>query len=149
MSAVLCAVTAIMGLVVSIHAIREQVKARWAKSWPTALGKIMDSRLREVRSRKGITYQTYILFEYSVNEISHRSDVCRVGANESSSSLIGAANKTLARYPMGADVMVYFNPENPTESVLEPGKVSYFLLVLGFMFLLSGVVGFFASMSGY
>ena len=31
----------------------------------------------------------------------------------------GAARQTVARYPIGASVTVYYNPSNPAESALE------------------------------
>jgi len=33
--------------------------------------------------------------------------------------LMGDAQKTIERYPVGAQVMVYYNPANPAESALE------------------------------
>ena len=33
--------------------------------------------------------------------------------------VIGQAQATVARYPIGANVTVYYNPANPTESALE------------------------------
>ena len=53
------------------------------------------------------------------------------------------AHKVVARYPIGAQVMVYYNLENPSEALLErsmPGHIIWFWIILGIVNLvLSGV----------
>jgi len=113
------------------------VKSRQAKYWPTAQGRILDSRVREVLDDRTPVYDAYIFYEYSVNGVKLRSDVWRLGVGRS--SFIGFAKRAVAKYPIGAPVMVYFNPEKPTDAMLETGNASWAFFLFGLAFFLGGM----------
>ncbi len=61
-----------------------------------------------------------VVYEYEVNGIKYLSN--RVRVQDASGPTMGGAlyaNPLLKRYPKGASVTVYFNPQNPRESALE------------------------------
>lgn len=61
-----------------------------------------------------------VVYEYQVNGIKYLSN--RVRAQDASGPTLGGAlyaNPLLKRYPKGATVTVYYNPQNPKESALE------------------------------
>jgi len=61
-----------------------------------------------------------VVYEYQVNGIKYISN--RVRAQDASGPTLGSAlyaNPLLKRYPKGATVTVYYNLQNPKESVLE------------------------------
>src|SRR6266566_1889232 len=134
-NAILCIFAALAGLALLLIAAFDLRKATLAKTWPTTEGRILDSRLREKTDSDGTSYEVTILYEYSVNGVAHRSDVWRV--RPGSSSFTKAANAAVARYPVGAVVPVYFNPEDPADAMLEPGKISWSLLFGGVAFAVS------------
>jgi Protein of unknown function (DUF3592) len=129
--------TVLCGLGLTIYGARLFAKSYRAKTWPTAQGRIIESEVREVRDTDGLTYKASILYEYSVNGVTHRSDVWRLGTGSSSST--EPARKTVKRYPVGAVVTVYCNPEKPADAMLEPGKASWHLLLAGIAFFAAGV----------
>ena len=46
------------------------------------------------------------------------------------------AHKVVQRYPVGAQVMVYYNPEKPSDALLErgmPGYVKWFWVILAIL----------------
>ncbi|HTD23698.1 MAG TPA: DUF3592 domain-containing protein [Terriglobales bacterium] len=135
-----CGLVSLAGLGLIFMAAFDLRKANRAKTWPTAQGKVLSSGLAAVNDSDGTTYKAAILYEYSVNSVDHRSDVWRVRAG--SSSFTKAATEAVKRYPAGATVTVYFNPENPADAMLEPGKVSWSLLFGGVMFAGIGAIGF-------
>ena len=64
-------------------------------------------------------FQPKVLFAYRFNDIDYVSQQASLGGKVSSTSsalLRGFAKK----YPDGASVQVYVNPDNPSEAVLEP-----------------------------
>lgn len=134
----LSSLVAFLGLALLVKATRDRIKSNRARSWPTAQGKVLDSRLREVHDADGKTWEVYILYEYLVNGESYRSDVWRLQAG--SSSFTGAAQKTIARYPIGSTVTVYFNPEAPADAMLEPAKMTWWMFFAGTSFFAAGMV---------
>jgi len=133
----LSSITALMGLGLLVKATRDRIKCNRARYWPTAQGKVLESRLREVRTGRGRSWAVYVLYEYWVNGATHRSDVWRMEAG--SSSFTGAANKVIARYPAGSAVMVYYNPDAPGDAMLEPGKMDWWLFFGGVCFFVVGM----------
>lgn len=128
--------TVLSGLGLMIYGLRLFAKAYRARTWPTAQGRIIESEVREVRDADGLSYKVSILYEYSVNGVTRRSDVWRLGVGSSSSK---SATKAVERYPVGAVVTVYCNPEKPADSLLEPGKASWHLLLAGIAFFAAGI----------
>ncbi len=141
---ILCAFAALAGLGLILVAVFDLRKANRAKTWPTAEGKILSSSLREKTDSDGTSYEVAILYEYSVNGVAHRSDAWRI--RPGSSSFTKSANAAVARYPVGAVVPVYFNPEDPADALLEPGKISWSVLFGGLAFVGSGVMGILSNL---
>jgi hypothetical protein len=109
--------------------------AQASASWPTVTGTILVSELRPARGIfSAITRRTapYVEYEYVVGPTRYRSAILSLG------ELPGPAPDP-ARYPVGAEVQVHYNPENPVMSVLLPGGsvmrefAREFLLPLGIL----------------
>ncbi|MCX8062707.1 MAG: DUF3592 domain-containing protein, partial [Anaerolineales bacterium] len=68
--------------------------------------------------------------------VTYQGDKLTLGAKRGYSSP-RKANEEIARYPVGAQVNVYYNPENPMEAALERRAVgSNFMLIFGIIALL-------------
>ena len=139
----LCWIIVLVGAALMWKGARIQLKAQRAKSWPSVLGKVLESSMRAVLDNRGRTYQAYILYEYAVGGVTHRSDVWRLGVG--SSSFTKASTRAVERYPAGTAVTVFFDPDNPADAILEPGKASWFLFVAGMLFAAAGVLLFFKA----
>lgn len=107
-------------------AVYKTVQVRAARAWPSVAGKVVVSgaELRDVRvmdsDREGgfrIEQRNFanIVYEYPVAGRKLRNN--RVSIGEDSGNLEVA--ETIAKYPAGAAVTVYYNPRNPKEAVLE------------------------------
>jgi Protein of unknown function (DUF3592) len=136
MAIFLCMLTALIGLAIMASGIHLLLKSLRARYWPTAQGTILDSRVREAQDDGATVYDAHILYEYSVNGVKLRSDVWRLGVGRS--SFMGFAKRAVAKYPIGAPVMVYFNPDKPTDAMLETGNASWAFFVFGLAFFLGG-----------
>ncbi len=122
------------------------VKSQASKSWPTTQGSVVSSEVTAHRSRskKGhhrTTYGANVRYEYTVNGVQYSSDKISFGEYRTHSR--GPAQATVDRYPPGAEVVVYYNPDQPEEAVLEPGKMGgiMILFIVGGMFGVVGVLG--------
>jgi uncharacterized protein DUF3592 len=128
--------TAIAGVIV-YRARRAQRAARW----PATQGRIERSKLKTKQlastfKARSVGNLADIDYSYSVGGVDYRSNAIGVGDIGADSSAI---NTALDRYTVGRSVLVYFNPANPNEALLErdtPLRPSTLYLGAGFTFLL-------------
>ena len=114
------------------------------RHWPTATATIIVSTVVGERA-----FRPNLVYEYSVDEVVHTDssflDMPSFGGRRSRND---AAEKKASEYPVGTEVPVHYNPNNPAESHLKItppwsiyGQVGFsgFLIALG---LVAGVAGF-------
>lgn len=122
--------------------------ARSTKKWPTVYGILKELTISgglpdEARNEanKGYTiYKPRITYTYQVganNYISHR-----LTYSEIATSNIKSIKKLMARLKIGEQVKVYYNPNDPTVSVVIPGTVmaTYILIFSGIVFAVFAVM---------
>lgn len=101
-------------------------------------------------SSDGTTYGSSIIFEYGVDDVDYTSDQYSY-FKWSSSSMSEAAERT-ARYPVGDEVVVYYDPEDPGEAVLEVDSGAFpsvlLLFLLPFHCVGAGALGVIAGLLG-
>lgn len=149
-SKVLCSITAIVLIVIGLPLVATGCRNLWdayaSPSWPTAPGKIKNSRVQEYLTgtstsrNRTTTFWASIVFEYSVDGQKYISDTVYLG-DSSGSADSSEAEALHLRYPNDAIVNVYYNRTNPAIAVLEPGIQSdiFWLPGIGLIFLLPGV----------
>ena len=115
-----------------------------SQSWPSVQGHILHSNVTvstvyhpPVGNNPGFyatDYTPNILYTYLIgNQNFNGSNIDLVPVSSSSYSM---ANDTVSQYPVGSQVIVYYNPSNPSQSVLHKG-----LDVAGIVFLIIGILG--------
>jgi len=114
-----------VGLIV-VAAIYKTLEARAAADWPSAPGKVVVSK-SEVRKVKVIDSEreeghrfeernfANITYEYSVAGQTYRNNRVSIGEDRGNFEVA----ETIARYPVGKEVTVYYNPNKRAEAVLE------------------------------
>lgn len=121
-----------------------------SQGWPTTDGTILYHKFVGVKFKEydGSFYtkiDVYIRYEYSVDGITYSSlSIDSLDAPCSPTSSLDAPcypSSYASRFPVGGNVIVYYNPKNPADAVLEPGLVNIFKAFGGFsfLFLLAGV----------
>lgn len=108
--------------------------------WPSTMGTVMMSTI-EQRSSSDSGYTDYpvVQYSYQVGGQAYQSYKLAPGPEVGGTG----ARKVVARYPAGAQVMVFYNPENPSEAVLErkaPAQWLMWLLLIVFDCALCGVI---------
>jgi hypothetical protein len=105
-------------------------KVAQASNWPSTLGTVLSSRVvRRSSSDGGTTPYPVVDYSYQVSGQAYRGNRVMPGPEMGGTG----AGKVVDRYPEGAQVMVYFNPNNPSEALLErgvPGFVKWFWIIL-------------------
>lgn len=107
----------------------------------TVVGSDVEQRIRyDADGDRRTVYYPRVTYEYSVDGETYRSSNLRAGLGRES-MLESNARRTVERYPVGAQVTAYYDPENPSRAFLVAGRSSVPLIAggLGAFFVLIGV----------
>ena len=123
-------------------------KSKASMEWPTVQGTVRSAEVLQEKERdrssstrrERITYRPDIVYDFEVNGTAYSG--ARVGVLHVASSNRGKADGVVARYPVGSEVTVFYDPGDPQTAVLEPGVswFSYMPVVGGGVFILAGIV---------
>lgn len=104
--------------------------------------RVLESRVRKIVTSRRILYEPYIEYRYTVEGQTYNSTRLGYGSKPIPEGYDGTVKSYVAVYPAGKNITAYYNPENPSESVLtnqesSPILLNVFLItLLGFFFLL-------------
>jgi hypothetical protein len=116
------------------------------RKWPQIDGTIVNSTIKKQSSRPGTCQYTPIIeYEYSYEDKTYSSSKRRAG--NYASGVSADAEAICSRYPVGNQVKVYIDPEDPSNSVLEFGTtpLSWICIILGLF--ITAAFGIIARMS--
>jgi hypothetical protein len=102
-----------------------------ARSWPSVKGKVVksevDTYIKREDGRDRTQYSPLVEYAYAVNGREYRSRQIRFSVNVQGSE--DFARKVCARYPVGAEVVVHYDPANFANAALEgPGGYPWVML---------------------
>ena len=120
-----------------IYFMRRKMAA--VSQWPSTLGAVQMSTLERRSSEDGYTDYPVVQYSYQVGGQAYQSLKLAPGPEVGGSG----ARKVVAKYPAGAQVMVFYNPQNPAEAVLErkaPAQWLMWLILVIFDCALCGVI---------
>ena len=133
-----------LGTYLIVFSLRSKKKAEASQGWPSVAGTMTLSEVKQSINRnedgiESISYYPAVEYTYQYAGQSFTSKRLQFGGVQGQKNSTNA-QKVLARYPQGGSVTVYYNPENPSEAVLERqaggSKVS---LVIGIILLVLSV----------
>lgn len=109
-------------------------RSRKTKQWPTTEGRIEVSETSSTVN----DLLPHIVFSYRVNGKQYR---CNFKFPEGTHPLPEFNQTYLKKYPVGNNIPVFFNPEQPDIATLEPEtQGDWMILTLGIMMTVGGVV---------
>jgi hypothetical protein len=131
----------ILGLVLLFIFFRNLAKVRASQGWPAVQGTVIESWVRRSQSTDSDgsvshSYYPEIRYLYQVMGSEYQGDKIAFGPKTGGSR--SRAEKAIAKYPAGANVMVYYQPDKPAKAVLER-TISKVSLVMGIAFVLAGI----------
>jgi hypothetical protein len=126
-----------VGLAILGYAFILIVMAVRASAWPVTRGRIVSAGVDRISSLDADStdrFKPSITYAYEVNGRRYGGGRVTV-AIPFGSNVSWLSRRTLAKYPVGTDVDVHYNPKNPRESVLHPwsGHVVRLLIAAGFL----------------
>ncbi|WP_282015063.1 DUF3592 domain-containing protein [Marinifilum flexuosum] len=98
-----------------------------SKNWPNVQGKVMFADIKTSLSDDAKMYSLNLKYVYSVKGQSYTGT--RISAIDASSSNQSRVKKVLEKYAVDTLVQVYYDPEFPSISMLEPGQNLFIYLV--------------------
>ena len=108
----------VLVLAMSMGDVQIAARGLASLSWPRAQGRIVISGIEAESFGKNLyVYRPYIVYAYQVNGAVYRSRTVAVARLAG-----GKTSRALAdRFGQGAEAPVYYDPKNPSASVLVPG----------------------------
>jgi hypothetical protein len=91
--------------------------AKASVTWPATEGKITASKIEEVRGNRGTAYHARIRFSYAIQGKAFSANTPKYGYYHD----YGNVRILTKKYPKGSKAQVFYDPENPSNAVLEPG----------------------------
>ena len=138
----------VVGLVIMGFGFNYLSRASESESWPSVEGVVISSEVVTHRHDDGDrSYSPEILYDYVVNGETLSGNWINFGdgSGDGSTSLSAPARRYVNKYRAGKTVKVYYNVEDPSEAVLEPGVdlstwtfplLGAFIALLGIFFVL-------------
>jgi hypothetical protein len=115
-------------------------KMALVSQWPSTMGTVNASYLeRRHSSDSGSTNYPVVQYSYQVGGQAYQGEKIAPGPEVGGTD----AGKVVGRYPTGAQVMVFYNPQSPLDAVLEtkaPAQWLMWLLLIVFDCALCGVI---------
>lgn len=90
-----------------------------ARAWSVVSGEITQSEVKVSPSRIGSYYTPRVSYQYRVNGVTYSG--WRLVFGDASLKREASARRRAESFQVGNQVKVYYNPREPSQSVLEPG----------------------------
>jgi hypothetical protein len=90
-----------------------------SQTWPSTKGKIVTSRVELSSGRDMATVYAKIAYEYQLSGRTYQCDQVHSGDEYYAEATREETYDLVDRYPVGREVTVYYNPDNPAEAALE------------------------------
>jgi hypothetical protein len=111
---------ALGGIGVAAYGLRRALLRNSEESWRTVEGTVIRSVVEVDQGGESTTFRAHIEYTYLAGHITFIGE--RVAPLQTLGGTRWAAEQTVGKYGLGRKIKVYFNPLNPGESVLEPGR---------------------------
>lgn len=128
------------GLLITAFGWRAFQKGKNTGQWPSTCGEISATRLASDEN----DLLPDIRFNYTIDANRYEG---RVEFPPGTMPMPGFAQTQLDKYPQGSEVTVYYNPQQPEQATLEPGRAKddWLILALGIGFTAIGLLAMFFS----
>ncbi len=134
------------GAIFFVFALPPLQYASTSKSWPTVPGIVSRSEVSVWKKDSQTHYQPDIAYSYTIDGKKYSSSKITVGEPPLDNN-VSKAKSVQAKYPVGKEVKVWYDPELPESAALEPG-IKTGDIMLASISILFFAVGLFAIYKG-
>lgn len=137
-SFVLCIAVAFVGVMLLAQAFEEYTHAKTMARWPTAIGRVTRSSVDPMADGGQARWRPFVQYTYEVNRQTILSNgVSLATARDSYDE--ADARAIIAAYPPNTGVVVFYNPDNVVDAVIEHSLPRFaWLSLFAGLILLSG-----------
>ena len=118
-------ISAIIGIALTLLGSVKLKNAAETKSWPVTDGKVISSEVGGI-----MKYYPSVSYTYIVDSAVFSSN--RIGTMNFTTKNKSVVDEVLKKYPLDAEIKVYYNSEDPSMAFLEPGINNGNILLLAF-----------------
>ena len=113
----------LIGIGLIVYGSGELSLARDSEDWPSTTGTVVKTYVIEDYDGddERYYYTPYVNYEFSVEGVNYTSNDIYVGSGFGRYRSESTAERQLEDYPVGSEVTVYYNSENPNNCALFPG----------------------------
>ena len=104
------------GVALYVVQFRQGLRADASKKWPKAQATVIASALEPAPERRW-RYRAAIQYRYRVGAKDYQSERIFWGGNEGRKRHM---ESVVAAYPAGGSMRIYYDPQNPSEAVIDP-----------------------------
>lgn len=136
------------GIVFFVWGLPPLKYSKESSQWPSVSGKIIKSEIDSWRREGKSYYQANIVYNYEVDGKKYTASKVTVGDPPSGTNM-SPARRIQDEFPVGKDVVVYYDPEAPVSAALKPGiqKNDILLAFITGIFPLLGILIFFNGLN--
>jgi len=127
--------SALMGSGLFSYGLYQKHKVRESQGWPQTTGTVTKADLVHETGTDSSGYSIAVSYEYLVDGVRLAGN--RIGFRQRSYLRKQRAETELARYPVGSDVEVFYDPAKPGDAVLARESVDGVLLIVSGIVLLA------------
>jgi len=102
----------------SFRVINNLLEGYLSQSWGSVNGKVISSTINSSKTKNGYSYTPEVVYEYSVVQNVYTNRTIAFYFQSTDSNNAGAR---VSKYLTGSHVKVFYNPNSPSISCLEPG----------------------------
>jgi len=136
-----CSVFILVGGWLTVSSVRKIVQGITAQHWPTTTGRLTHVESKISRDSEGSSREIEVAYSYTINGQTYDGNV--IHPSYTNSSFEEAHALLEAKLASGKAVEVYYDPANPTRSMLSTGFYSISLAtVFGGLIFLGAGLGF-------
>jgi Protein of unknown function (DUF3592) len=107
-----------IGVALYVAQFRQGLRANASKRWPVSSGTVIASALEKSPDGRW-RYRAAVQYRYRVGGKEYQSDRIFWGGNEGRQRHMASV---IAAYPEGCKVSVHYDPQNPSEAVIDPAQ---------------------------
>ncbi|MDB6034040.1 MAG: hypothetical protein JWM16_4378 [Verrucomicrobiales bacterium] len=134
----------VIGLGLALYSFKQISLGKGSLNWPAVPATVVSSAVKATervgeKKRVYTTYSADIAFHFTVDGKEFTSNLAMV--DQPPKTFATDAQALVQRYPAGSTTMAHYNPQNPSEAVLETGvaKSTYVAFVFGLVLAALGV----------
>jgi hypothetical protein len=130
-------------LAISVFVMRRSLGSR---SWPRTVGTVVSAEVKRTVTNgipvNSVSYEPYVKYTYSVRGQQYAHDKLTAAVTPGIREPAGAG-AIVAKYPIGHQVTVFYNPADPGDAVLVAGGSSgnWYFVLIGCALFAASVIG--------